>query len=1319
MRRTEQLKLFDSSKSVVVAIDNKLPSLDASNLYNLPNSSLGGLLFKAPKIDSETITYNLYIEFSADGTFATTTTYNTTDASHRNLFKVFSGQQLTDFPESGISLPFSNEVVSFDITELNKELKYFRFRWNNGSDFGGYGFGKTDSLLQIFDSGSSLDKVSVGIGLSGDGSESNPLNVDLSSYETTAGISIQGLNIDLISDGNFDIKGTALNIGDNTTNIPIVLNGHTQNSASGLVVLGEDGKLPALDGSKLTNVSSIISVSSGLVGNGTTANPIKLDLSSYSTTDKINIISAGFDLNAGNNNIDFTISEGSNRFRILVGDQAGSYNQECMFDVSQPQILLNAMGESVIDLKVPSINKLRLSIADRGSECVPNTANGFVIVDQDGKLPALDGSKLTNLPAGGLTTVTVSSGLSGSGTSSDPIKLDLSNYNSGSNIILNPGSNMITLGSSNSAVKLLVSGKDRLYLQQGDGTQSACNTANGLVVLDSNGKIPESILPEISVGETDISSYTGGVNIVNNTTTDTIIKGGSSSGNVHIGKDSTAMGGTSGVAGLNITGERKEVSLNFYDEGTASPNDIQEFRLGFSGSVLTTHSFAVKNGYNETSFSISQSDNISINFNSGQFDVVSGSVSVSGDTVILGTHRTFAIASITEGTDEYNIHFGYGLHEIGEQYPESGLFINDLEVIHITAPTITFNNNAQNTAGGLVVLGTDGKIPTNLYDSGSSGSSLTKLSFKVPEIPSSEVYHFAIEFSSTLDFASTTIFKTNVTDDLTKFKVSTGIEITDFPSSGLGVAFIGETVFFDFSSVNESLKYFRYRWSDSGNNYSGYGFGQTDSLLQIFGTEEGSGSASIVVGNGLTGEGNTANPLKVELSNYQGNTKLTSALEGKHEIIAESGNPAYTSKLTVSTANISLDSDDIVIDGQASVNVNSGNKVTISCTNTTEISGNIVDITTTNLRLNSASQNTAGGFVILTSDGKLPAVDGSQLTNLPTGGLASVSVGSGLTGNGTSNSPLNIDLSNFNQNNIKLLSQNDGYIYLEAHSPTVNSTSFIQITGMDGTESADGEIYMSSKHIYLTGSDLLSIHTSKLYFNNNNVNTAGGLVVLGEDGKIPESLYNAGSSSEITEVKPLLIELNGSNSTSDGITVTYDNENHIVTIIHNLNSYVNGILFDEYGKQALLGIDFVDLNTVSIQFTSQIMPTSESVWKLYLGTQNYNYVYSNAVQTKTISTKDIVFDPNKSIYVIDVTENTLITFDESNLNIDENIYTFEIWVKMTKAYTIGFSGDIEWLDKPDLTAGGFYCFVVRFMPTSYYPMSLGNRDAIMSLSYHI
>lgn len=1297
MRRTEQLKLFDSSKSVVVAIDNKLPSLDASNLYNLPNSSLGGLLFKAPKIDSETITYNLYIEFSADGTFATTTTYNTTDASHRNLFKVFSGQQLTDFPESGISLPFSNEVVSFDITELNKELKYFRFRWNNGSDFGGYGFGKTDSLLQIFDSGSSLDKVSVGIGLSGDGSESNPLNVDLSSYETTAGISIQGLNIDLISDGNFDIKGTALNIGDNTTNIPIVLNGHTQNSASGLVVLGEDGKLPALDGSKLTNVSSIISVSSGLVGNGTTANPIKLDLSSYSTTDKINIISAGFDLNAGNNNIGFTISEGINRFRILVGDQAGSYNQECMFDVSQPQILLNAMGESVIDLKVPTINKLRLSIADRGSECVPNTANGFVIVDQDGKLPALDGSKLTNLPAGGLTTVTVSSGLSGSGTSSDPIKLDLSNYNSGSNIILNPGSNMITLGSSNSAVKLLVSGKDRLYLQQGDGTQSACNTANGLVVLDSNGKIPESILPEISVGETDISSYTGGVNVVNNTTTDTIIKGGSSSGNVHIGKDSTAMGGTSGIAGLNITGERKEVSLNFYDEGTASPNDIQEFRLGFSGSVLTTHSFAIKNGYNETSFSISQSDNISINFNSGQFDVVSGSVSVSGDTVILGTHRTFAIASITEGTDEYNIHFGYGLHEIGEQYPESGLFINDLEVIHIAAPTITFNNNAQNTAGGLVVLGTDGKIPTNLYDSGSSGSSLTKLSFKVPEIPSSEVYHFTIEFSSTLDFASTTIFKTNVTDDLTKFKVSTGIEITDFPSSGLGVAFIGETVFFDFSSVNESLKYFRYRWSDSGNNYSGYGFGQTDSLLQIFGTEEGSGSTSIVVGNGLTGEGNTANPLKVELSNYQGNTKLTSALEGKHEIIAESGNPAYTSKLTVSTANISLDSDDIVIDGQASVNVNSGNKVTISCTNTTEISGNIVDITTTNLRLNSASQNTAGGLVILDSNGKLPALDGSQLTNLPNSGLSSVSVGSGLTGNGTSSSPIKLDLSLYSV---------DTDISIDAKSIEL-SGSMVKL-GKPG----------NNPGVYLYY-DKRDPESKSIYLNNNPLNTAGGLVEIGSDGKIPESLYNAGSSSEITEVKPLLIELNGSNSTSDGITVTYDNENHIVTIVHNLNSYVNGILFDEYGKQALLGIDFVDLNTVSIQFTSQIMPTLESVWKLYLGTQNYNYVYSNAVQTKTISTKDIVFDPNKSIYVIDVTENTLITFDKSNLNIDENIYTFEIWVKMTKAYTIGFSGNIEWLDEPDLTAGGFYCFVVRFMPTSYYPMSIGDRDAIMSLSYRI
>lgn len=671
------------------------------------NASLDGLLFKIPKID-DAVVYNLYIEFSKDGTFNSTTTYNTEDSSHRSLFKVFTGQQLIDFPDAGVSIPFSDEIITFDISSIDKSLKYFRFRWNNGFDFGRYGFGKTDGLLQIFDSGSSSSKVEVGTGLSGDGTSGNPLNLDLDSYITTGSISLQGLNIELISDGNFIVKGTSFNIGTSENSIPIVLNGNAQNTAGGVVVLETGNKLPAIDGSQLINLPtsglSSVSVGSGLTGNGTSSSPIKLDLSNYSTDDSIYVTSKGFTVNAGANNIDFAINEGNNRFRVLVGDVAGTTNQECIFDVSQPYIHLLAHGTSYVGIEVPTINDLKLKIADRSEWSSPNTANGFVI------------------------------------------------------------------------------------------------------------------------------------------------------------------------------------------------------------------------------------------------------------------------------------------------------------------------------------LGSDGKIPSNLYEISSGGLN------------------------------------------------------------------------------------------------------------------------SVSVGLGLTGDGTTENPLKVDLSNYQSNS-------------------------------ISLLSPDFIIGG------------------------------------------------------------------------ANIKIGTGAG------------------NNI--------YLNYEDNAPNSN-----------------------------------------IYVNNHALNTAGGLVLLGSDGKIPEDLYDKGAL-EPTEIKPLLIELNGTNSSSDRIVVSYDNENYLVTITHNLNSYVNGILFDETGKQAFFGIDYVDNNNISIQFSNSTMPTSTSVWKLYLGTQNYNYVYSNAVQTKTISTKDIVFDPNKSIYVIDVTENTLITFDKSNLNIDENIYTFEIWVKMTNAYTIGFSGNIEWLDEPDLTAGGFYCFVVRFMPTSYYPMSIGDRDAIMSLSYRI
>ena len=778
---------------------------------------------------------------------------------------------MIDFPDAGVSIPFSDEIITFDISGINKSLKYFRFRWNNGTDFGRYGFGRIDSLLQIFDTGSSISKVEVGTGLSGNGTSENPLNLDLDSYITTGSISLQGLNIELISDGNFIVKGTSFNIGTSETSIPIVLNGNAQNTTGGVVVLETGNKLPAIDGSQLINLPtsglSSVSVGSGLTGNGITTNPIKLDLSSYSTNDSIYVTSKGFAINAGDNNIDFTINEGNSRFRVLVGDVAGTTNQECIFDVSQPYIHLLAHGTSYVGIEVPTINDLKLKIADRSEWSSPNTANGFVVIGSDGKIPV-------NL------------------------------YNAGSSI---------------------------------DWT----NITEPIVSFGSNGS------------------------------------------------------------------------------------------------------------------------------NIGGFSVYSDNITLAGSTIAFSSS---------------------------------------------SAPTL--NGHAANTANGFVIVGSNGKIPTTLYESGAT-----------------------------------------------------------------------------------------------------------------------------------------------DLSNYTGNVTIDSS----EYITIKSTNPI----LIGDSSNLYLSS--LVAKLSSSANI--------------ELSGN-------DLIYNNKGLNTAGGLVKLGSDGKIP----SNLYETSSGGLNSVSVGLGLTGNGTTENPLKVDLSNY----------------------TVGEGTLINITNNDGINfvASNGNIQFNSSAHQLMISD------NGIEYDGFIQNSSGGLVVLGNDGKIPSNLYDKGTL-EPSEIKPLLIELNGTNSSSDGIVVLYDNENYLVTITHNLNSYVNGILFDETGKQAFFGIDYVDNNNISIQFTNSTMPTSTSVWKLYLGTQNYSYVLDSAIQKSSMSTKDIVFNQNTSVYRIVANEATTFTFDTSKLDTDNDVNTFEIWVQMNSAQTLVFPSNIKWIDEPDLTSAGLYCFTVRFVPKIWGSMSTTDVIAIMSLAYRI
>lgn len=265
-------------------------------------------------------------------------------------------------------------------------------------------------------------------------------------------------------------------------------------------------------------------------------------------------------------------------------------------------------------------------------------------------------------------------------------------------------------------------------------------------------------------------------------------------------------------------------------------------------------------------------------------------------------------------------------------------------------------------------------------------------------------------------------------------------------------------------------------------------FGESDGKLTYGGAEIGGGGISeIAVGTGLSGTGITSDPLNLNIANY-------------------------TSQSTIS---LSSTEGSVNLAGHNSVNLQEtfGNKLTLA-----ERGVVITTASGADVLLNEHASNSPSGFVILDNTGKLPAVDGSQLTNLPTGG--------------------SVDLSDYT-GGIKLNSTNDSAVAIKFNSgnPTYNAALTMDAAGVtlsgygDVTLSHTGGSYLrltsgeatlsSNSSLSLRASSRLTIYaTEGIYLGGAGFNTAGGLVTVGEDGKISSSLYNAGSSGA---TPPLLL----------------------------------------------------------------------------------------------------------------------------------------------------------------------------------------------------
>lgn len=136
-------------------------------------------------------------------------------------------------------------------------------------------------------------------------------------------------------------------------------------------------------------------------------------------------------------------------------------------------------------------------------------------------------------------------------------------------------------------------------------------------------------------------------------------------------------------------------------------------------------------------------------------------------------------------------------------------------------------------------------------------------------------------------------------------------------------------------------------------------------------------------------------------------------------------------------------------------------------------------------------------IVVVAENNKLPPIDGSLLKNLPPG---TISVGNGLTGNGTEASPLKLNLKNFNI-------ESDSIINGQSHSIGVVEIGNIEINskGRLSVSCSDNYEIISNKDVVISSDTCIDIKGSVL-LNLNAENTAGGFAVVQENGKLPSSI---------------------------------------------------------------------------------------------------------------------------------------------------------------------------------------------------------------------
>lgn len=353
--------------------------------------------------------------------------------------------------------------------------------------------------------------------------------------------------------------------------------------------------------------------------------------------------------------------------------------------------------------------------------------------------------------------ISVGAGLSGNGSSSSPLQLDIKNYSSTDNINLTSsnqvnvtGTNSISLLSNdnqssieisatgivlNSYVGVTInsqgnalsfatgtnpSGERDIYLDN-----HSMNTAGGFAVVDlTTGKLPIGIIPDVT-GDINIDNYTsnstirltstaGAVNLISNTGEVGLYSG--SNVYVKVLTDTVELKATT----VSLNGHAQNTSGGFVvvDSSTGKiPASIVPETAGsvdlsaYNGlvGITTTGASAISNGA------------------SGEYKFTLGTNS---NGVILtedGSARSVTVRSMKkvslEGGEISIIGYPFKIHSNGKlelSSSQDNIILNAQNSvdanIEMHGTGILWNGAALNTANGLVTLNGSGKIPVSLYD---------------------------------------------------------------------------------------------------------------------------------------------------------------------------------------------------------------------------------------------------------------------------------------------------------------------------------------------------------------------------------------------------------------------------------------------------------------------------------------------------------------------------------------------------------------------------------------------------------------------------